>query len=224
MADLSQVAVIFDLDGTLADTAPDIHATANRVMAGFGFGPLSFATVQGFVGRGLPNLVARLLETHGATPDGPLLSPAIARFETEYLTAHDLTRLYPGVREALRSLVQRGAQLAICTNKPHGPALALLGHLGLLEAMALVIGGDSLAQRKPHPGPLLHCVQELGRARAVYVGDSEVDAETAQAAGVPFALFTEGYRHGPVESLPHHRAFADFKALPDIVADMIAAG
>ena len=102
MADLSQVSVIFDLDGTLIDSAPDIHATANRVMAGFGFPALSLPQVQAFVGKGLPNLVARLLEHHGAAPEGPLFAPAMARFETEYLTSHARTRPYPGVPSALR--------------------------------------------------------------------------------------------------------------------------
>jgi ribulose-phosphate 3-epimerase len=104
VADLSDVAVIFDLDGTLIDSAPDIHATANRVMADFGFAALSLPQVQQFVGKGLPNLVARLLAHHGQNPAGPLFAPAMARFETEYLSAHGLTTLYPGVLDALQSL------------------------------------------------------------------------------------------------------------------------
>ena len=218
MADLSDVAVIFDLDGTLIDSAPDIHATANRVMADFGFAALSLPQVQQFVGKGLPNLVARLLAHHGQNPAGPLFAPAMARFETEYLSAHGLTTLYPGVLDALQSLQASGAALGLCTNKPLAPAQAILRHFGLSPLFAAILGGDSLPVRKPDPEHLHATARALGRATVIFVGDSEVDAETAQAAGLPFVLFTEGYRKAPTDQIPHHAAFSTWADLPNAVA------
>ena len=218
MGNLSHLAVIFDLDGTLIDSAPDIHATANRVLGSMGHGPLTMATVQSFVGKGLPNLVARLLEHVGEAPDGPRLAPTIARFETEYLSAHDLTTLYPGVMAALTSLATQGAALGLCTNKPLAPALAVVDHLNLTRHFQAILGGDSLPIRKPDPEHLHATARLLNRASVIYVGDSEVDADTAIAAGVPFLLYTEGYRKSPVDQIAHSAAFDAYSALPDLVA------
>lgn len=217
MADLSTVAVIFDLDGTLIDSALDIHATANRVMGEMGFAALTLAEVQAFVGKGLPNLVARLLERHGEDPAGPHLGPTIARFETEYLTAHRLTTLYPGARLALDHLLASGAALGLCTNKPIGPARAVMDHLNLTPLFAALLGGDSLTCRKPDPEHLHATARALNRRKVIFVGDSEVDADTAKAARVPFLLFTEGYRKSPVDQIPHSAAFADWGQLPALV-------
>ncbi|NCU20941.1 HAD family hydrolase, partial [Candidatus Falkowbacteria bacterium] len=128
-----------------------------------------------------------------------------------------LTVTYPNVRETLDRLAALGHPLAICTNKPLAPTRAVLAHLGLLPLFQVVLGGDSLPVRKPDPAPLFRVLADLGAPRAVYVGDSEVDAATAQAAAMPFALFTEGYRKTPVEALPHDVAFSDFTDLPAIV-------
>lgn len=214
---LAHVAVIFDLDGTLIDSAPDIHATANRVMATMGFAPLTRTEVQAYVGKGMPNLVARLLEHHGQAPEGPLLAPAMARFQTEYLTAHSLTTLYPGVTLALDHLAAAGAALGLCTNKPIAPARAVMDHLGLSRHFTAVLGGDSLPIRKSDPEHLHATARKMMRPKVIFVGDSEVDAETAQAAGVPFLLFTEGYRKAALADIFHTAAFSDWATLPGLV-------
>lgn len=216
------VAAIFDLDGTLIDSAPDIHAAANRVLAAEGLPPQPFAQVKSFIGRGVPHLVDRLLEAAGAAPDGALKDRMLHRFHADYETAVHLTQPYPGVPEALAALAAAGHRMAICTNKPHGPTLAVLRHLGLLGRFAAVIGGDSLPLRKPDPAPLHETRRLLGGGPVVFVGDSEVDAETAVNAGVPFVLYTEGYRKAPVSALPHDAAFADFAALPRLVRQVAA--
>jgi phosphoglycolate phosphatase len=113
--------------------------------------------------------------------------------------------------------------MGVCTNKPLGPTHAALAHFGWQGLFASVIGGDSLAARKPDPAPLLASVAALGGGPAVYVGDSEVDGETAERAGVPFLLFTEGYRKAEVAAIPHRAAFADWSALPDL-AQKAASG
>lgn len=215
--DLAHLSVIFDLDGTLIDSVPDIHATANRVMGELGFAPLARAEVQVFVGKGLPNLVARLLERHGQDPAGALHAPTVTRFEAEYLTAHSLTTVYPGVLGALSQLATRGAALGVCTNKPLAPARAVMDHLGLTPFFPTILGGDSLALRKPHPDHLHATARALGRSQSVFVGDSEVDAETAHAAGVPFLLYTEGYRKSPLDQIVHSAAFDDWADLPSLV-------
>lgn len=216
-ADLAHVAVIFDLDGTLIDSVPDIHATANRVMGTMGFAPLALNQVQRFVGKGLPNLVARLLEHHGQAPDGPLYAPAYAAFEADYLHAHDLTTLYPGAVAALDALRAMGAALGLCTNKPLAPARAVMDRLGLTPRFGVILGGDSLPVRKPDPEHLWATARALNRPHVIFVGDSEVDADTAAAANLPFLLFTKGYRKSPVNQIPHSLAFDDWAALAALV-------
>jgi len=216
--DLSRLAVIFDLDGTLIDSVPNIHATVNRVLGAIGLPETGRATVQSFVGNGLPALIDRLL-AHHAHPASPKdRANLIAAFEADYSARHELTTLYSGVRQALATLTTQGAALGICTNKPIGPARAILDHLVLSPLFAAVLGGDSLAVRKPDPEHLLATARALGRPKAIFVGDSEVDAATAKAAGVPFLFYTEGYRKSPVDSIAHDTAFADWTDLPGLTA------
>lgn len=209
--------VIFDLDGTLIDSAPAIHAVANAVMAGHGYPPLDQATVRGFVGHGVPNLVRRLVAAHGGAPDGPLAKAVLAEFLSRYETDVAGNTVYPGVPEALTALAARGCRLGICTNKPRGAALAALAHVGLGDRFAVIVGGDTLASRKPDPEMLRHSIAALGAGPVLYVGDSAVDALTAANAGVSFALYTEGYRSEPVASLPHDLAFDDWRLFPALV-------
>ncbi|MDM7931014.1 phosphoglycolate phosphatase [Tabrizicola sp.] len=213
-------AIIFDLDGTLIDSAPDIHATANKVFLGKGLQPFPFEVVRGFIGNGVGVLVSRLLQSQGLDGAGPLQAELVASFVKLYEEAFDLTVLYPGVLEALEALAAQGHPMGICTNKPEAPARAALRHFGLDRHMRILIGGDSLAQRKPDPAPLQAAIAALGNGPALFVGDSEVDAETAQAAGIALALFTEGYRKAPVEVLGAKLVFNDFRALPGLVSHL----
>lgn len=211
-------AVVFDLDGTLIDSAPDIQATANAVLAREGRKPLSHEEVRRFIGSGAPAFVRQMRAARDLADSAH--DRLLAAFLEGYETAVDLTRLYPGVWEALETLHEAGHRLGVCTNKPEAPTHAILRHLGLGRWFEVVVGGDTLPVRKPDPAPLRHAFTPLGTGPQVYVGDSEVDAETAVRAAVPFALFTEGYRKGPVSAIPHAAGFAEFKALPGIVADL----
>jgi len=112
--------------------------------------------------------------------------------------------------------------MALCTNKPAAAASSLMRAFDLAQYCPVVVGGDILAATKPHPAPLLEAIRLLGGGSAIFVGDSEVDAETAQAAGVPFVLFTQGYRKTAVTALPHHTAFCAYAALPALVATLSA--
>jgi phosphoglycolate phosphatase len=217
MALAERIGLIFDLDGTLIDSAPDIHATANKVFAARGLPPFSFETVRGFIGNGVGVLVARLLAHQGLPDSGEIHAELVEDFIKNYEEAVDLTKLYPQVYDALETLAALGHPMAICTNKPWAPARAVLRHFDLLQHFPIVIGGDSLAQRKPDPAPLLAAQAQLAVVSVLFVGDSEVDAETARRADVPLALFTEGYRNSPVEAFGAKLVFSDYAALPALI-------
>lgn len=208
--------LIFDLDGTLIDSVPDIHAVSNRVLTAEGLDALDITTVRGFIGKGVPHLVTCLLDAH-AIHDPARAARMVSAFGAIYESAVGLTVPYPGVPETLTDLRDNGHRLAICTNKPVAPARAVLRHLGLLDHFCAVIGGDSAPERKPHPAPLHLARKACGDGPALYIGDSEVDAECAENAGLPLLLYTQGYRKTPVEKLTHAAAFDDFAALPGLV-------
>ncbi|WP_022703091.1 phosphoglycolate phosphatase [Pseudorhodobacter ferrugineus] len=214
-------AVVFDLDGTLIDSAPDIAANANAVLEEMGMSPLPEAQLRGFIGKGVGHLIGQVLAASGQAADGPFHAPMVQRFNARYDTAFENTVIYPSVVPALEALIDAGCVLGICTNKPIAPTHAVLRHLRLDGYFGVVYGGDSLSQRKPDPAPLLAAAKDLGHAQVIYVGDSEVDAETAANAKVPFLIYTEGYRKTPVHDLPHDAAFNDFKQLSGLVAALM---
>ena len=209
-------AIVFDLDGTLIDSAADIHLAGNKVLAAEGLPLVSFEQSRGFVGHGAGVLIERMIAAVGADPARH--AAMLAQFLQHYETAVHQTTLYPNVQNALTALQKDGWALAICTNKPVAPTRAVLAHFGMLQMFPVIFGGDSLPTRKPDPAPLLATIAALGNLPALFVGDSEVDAETAHRAAMPFALYTEGYRKTAVADLPHHAAFDDFAALPDLAA------
>jgi len=214
-------AIVFDLDGTLVDSAPDLHAAANRMLADFGALPLPLDKIVSFIGNGIPTLVRRVMQERGlpAREKDAMTARMLAHYGAY---PADLTRPYPGVVEMLGQLRAAGHVLGLCTNKPHAPSVQILEALGLARFLDVVIGGDSLPVKKPDPAPLHAAFEALhaddAGAGRLYVGDSEIDAETAAAAGCDFALFTKGYRKAPVATLPHMLAFDHHAALPDWVA------
>lgn len=208
--------IVFDLDGTLIDSAPDIHAAANLMLAGEGAASLDLKTVTSFIGNGLPKLVERAMRARG------IAMSEHARLDKVMLDFYDrdpatLTRLYPGLDSLLPGLKAAGHRLGVCTNKPEAPTRTILDVFGITELFDVIIGGDTLPVKKPDPAPLKAAFEALGEGARLYVGDSEVDAECAERAGVPIALFTEGYRKVPVDELTHAYAFADFGDLAGIV-------
>jgi len=212
-------SIVFDLDGTLIDSAPDICAIANSVLSEEGAAPLTLAEATSFVGEGAARFIERARAARGVadTRHADMLAAFVARYDT----AHDLTVTYPGTLETLDVLHTAGHRMAICTNKPEAPARAVLAHFGLLERFDAVIGGDTLQTRKPDPEMLLAAFAPLSDGPRLYVGDSETDAETARRAGLPFLLFTEGYRKAAVADLPHAAAFSCWSDLPGLVAELL---
>jgi len=211
--------IVFDLDGTLIDSAPDIRAHASAILARDGAAALSMEETRRFIGNGAAVFVARMRAARGI-PDAEQ-ARLLAAFHDGYDEAVERTLPYPGVLQSLDELAGEGHRLGICTNKPLRPCRAVLAHLGLLDRFAVTIGGDSTPVPKPDPAPLRAAFDALGAGAMLYIGDSETDAATAQRAGVPFVLFTEGYRRGPAAGIPHDAAFASFAMLPALVAALL---
>lgn len=210
------ISIVFDLDGTLIDSAPDLGAAVNRMMSDEGQEPFDLPTITSFIGNGLPRLVELAMGARemDMTRHAALTQDVLGHYKS---ANGAYTTLYPGAIESLNTLKTNGHLLGLCTNKPIDAARDVLEQFDLGDLFGAVIGGDSLATRKPDPAPLLATFEALGTP-GIYVGDSEVDAETAQRAEVPFALYTEGYRRTPVAVLPHKWSFSDFNALAAIVA------
>ena len=211
--------IVFDLDGTLIDSAPDIQKIANAALEKIEVAPISVQETHAFIGEGIHIFVKKMRNARDV-PDSyqeTLLNDVIASYDS----AVTLTNMYPGVRNALNDLSQ-SHRLGICTNKLYRPCVAVLRHLGIDHFFDAVWGGDNRLARKPDPSPLLAAFDELGTGPCIYVGDSEVDAETAKRANVPFLLFTNGYRKSPVDAIPHTVAFDNFDALSDEVSSILS--
>jgi phosphoglycolate phosphatase len=212
---MSRARIVFDLDGTLIDSAPDIQGIANALLEQEGAPAISLAQTHDFIGKGVGVFVERLCALRGLPASKH--AGLTAAFVQRYMTAYELTKLYPGVREMLDGLGGTHS-LGICTNKVIAPCHAVLKHLNVAHHFGTVIGGDSLPTRKPDPEMLHAAFDGLGSGPRIYVGDSEVDAETAQRAGVPFLLFTAGYRKSPIDRIPHDAAFDSHAELEALVA------
>jgi phosphoglycolate phosphatase len=184
--------VVFDLDGTLADTARDLSAAANHVRRQSGLADLPVEQVRDYIGEGARRLLERVLPGF-ATDDVDRAFESFLRYYEGHLL--DCTRLYPGVDELLVRLTGAGVTCSVVSNKPVAFCRALLTGLGVLDRFAAVIGGDSLTARKPDPCGIEHVRAMTGtaRERMLLVGDSDIDAKTAIAAGVAFCAVTWGF-------------------------------
>ncbi|WP_164659592.1 phosphoglycolate phosphatase [Tropicibacter sp. Alg240-R139] len=215
-------SIVFDLDGTLIDSAPDIAAAVNAMLADEGYESLEQATVTSFVGHGILHLTGLVIRHVGLNMDRhtELTAATLAHYNQ---SSSALTAVYPGVIDALDTFQARGLKMGICTNKPEASARHELKMFNLERYFDVVIGGDSLSKRKPDPAPLQTAFDSLGPRQHIFVGDSEVDAETAQRAGVPFLLFTSGYRKTPVAELPHTATFDDSAGLIAAVDQLLGS-
>lgn len=209
--------IVFDLDGTLIDSAPDIRAIANTLLSDIDKPGLTLGETRAFIGEGAAVFIQRMMAARSieAEPDmhRKLLATFIARYET--MPVEPL--YYPGVLPLLTQLQAQKHCLAICTNKPEGPTRAVLRQSGLIDMVDGFIAGGMISTRKPDPAMLHHVISELSDAQTLYVGDSETDAETAMRAGVSFALFSGGYHKGKVEEIHHDWLFSHFDELGGIV-------
>lgn len=216
-------AVIFDLDGTLCDSAPDLHASANTMLATMDLEALPLKLVRDFIGNGVPKLVERVMLASDIQ-FSPGRHAELTKVFEEIYAANPIakTQLYPGVLDVLVVLQADGCVMGVCTNKVQHISIRVLEGLKIDGYFGSVIGGDSLPTHKPDPAMMHACISELRAKNAIYVGDSEVDAATAVAAKLPFILFSEGYRKSPVCDIQHDARFQDFSSLPEIIAGIFA--
>ena len=214
---LRRTTLVFDLDGTLVDSAPDIAAAVNALFTELGLPAVELALIRRMIGDGAPVLLERALAHVAATHAAADLMP---RFSVHYgKNAVRLTTVYPAVAETLIQLRDLGCRLGVCTNKPIGPTRAVLAALGLDALIEAVVGGDSLPQRKPAPEPLLAVIRALGGTpdNAVLIGDSAVDLACAEAAGVPAIIIPSGYGMAEPKATLIAAGFAE---LPRVIAEL----
>jgi phosphoglycolate phosphatase len=222
-------AVIFDLDGTLVDTAPDIAAAVDRALLDLSLPAAGLDRVRGWVGNGAAILLQRALRDAGVD-SAEAQERALALFLRHY--AEEFTarsQLYPGTAQALAGLAARGQRLAVCTNKPTSFVAPLLRHFGIARHFAFCVGGDDLPEKKPHPAPLLHLARQLGlpAGDCLMVGDSSNDVAAARAAGMAVVAVSYGYNHGAPIRDTHPDAVIDslleLRSLIDAVPDPVHA-
>jgi phosphoglycolate phosphatase len=206
--------VVFDLDGTLVDSASDIAEAVNRTMADWSLPRVEEALIRGWIGDGARALVTSAFAHSGKAIEVDEVMPGFMAHYAECLLLYPT--VYPGVVETLRELRDRSVAVAVCTNKPERFVRPLLDALDLGGYFEVIVGGDTLPERKPSAVPLLHVVDRFGLqpARCLMVGDSATDVETAAAAEMPMALVTYGYLRGvDPHSVPGVRVIDDMREL-----------
>ncbi len=217
-------AVLFDLDGTLLDTAADISVALNRALAEQKLRELPPAEVRALIGGGVPALIERAVARLGADAAAADAAVLLARFTFHYERTLQLeqiqTRAYPGVADGLAELRALGLSLAVATNKPRQAAIDLLARFGLAGEIQAVVGGDSVVHRKPHAQPLLQACAELKvrPLEALMVGDSLTDVLAARAAGLAVVCVPYGYSEGvDPRALPCDAFVQTLRELPAVL-------
>lgn len=196
-------AILFDLDGTLAHTLPQLSIAASQVAQAMGIEPPSLSSMSNYVGNGVAMLLGRVIlgrhdiDLKDIKPEE--LTKARELFSQFYTQGLDKNfEVYPGVKEGIIAFHDQGIKLGVVTNKPHSFALPLLSYMGLDQYMGCILGGEVLEQRKPDPAPLLYVCEQLGvkPEDALMVGDSINDVKAGQNANMPTVVFTYGYDGG----------------------------
>jgi phosphoglycolate phosphatase len=218
--------IVFDLDGTLVDTAPDLIETLNAILRRHDVAAVAFDQARSMIGAGVKPLLQRALASKGLE----LPPDEVEALYQEYLAlyaAHiaDRSRPFPGLEAALDQLAARGCRLAVCTNKLEWLSVRLLEQLGLASRFAAICGQDTFAMRKPDPEMLRLTIARAGGAfrHAIMVGDSMTDVATARAAGVPVVAVDFGYTEIPPRDLGADRLISRFEALVPAVEDLLPA-
>lgn len=211
--------LLLDLDGTLVDSAPDLAAATNRLMAARGLACFSLPEVIGMIGDGVAVLVARALAARGLPPDATAVEAFLADYRNH---ATDATRPYPGVEAGIRAIRAAGWRLAVCTNKPEALARTILAATGLLDMFAAIGGGDSYPTRKPDPAHLLATLAAAGgeQAAAVMVGDHHNDVAAAAGAAIPCIFAQWGYGRS-LEGASAAAQAASFSEVPMLAARLL---
>jgi len=224
LARMSRPVILFDLDGTLADTAADLCETLNVILEMHGRERVPEERVRHLVGGGARLLLERGYRETGEPASEEALDLSFHEF-IDYYGRHiaDHTKLWPGMRDQLDWLSEHGALMAVCTNKVEGLSRKLLEMLGIDHYFPVVIGGDTLPVKKPDPEHLFEAIRQLGgmRENAVMVGDSETDVYAAKNAGLPCICVSFGYTRVPVAELDAEAVIDHFNEFPAALAKLL---
>jgi phosphoglycolate phosphatase len=216
--------VVFDLDGTLVDTAPDLIDTLNLILGRHDYPAVAFEEARGMVGAGVKILLQRGLASKHIVPPADEIDRLFEEY-LEHYAAHiaDRSRPFPGLTDALDALEAEGFILAVCTNKLEGLSVLLLDKLGLSPRFKAVVGQDTFGMRKPDPAVLRLTVERAGGdpARAVMVGDSMTDVSTAKAAGIPIVAVDFGYTDVPPADFKAEKLISHFNELHTAVRALV---
>ena len=209
--------IVFDLDGTLVDSAPDLADTLDELLVELGMTPIGLTKTRQLIGHGVDNLVRRGLESSGYSHDATKIGDCIERFHKLYsLNLLRKTIPYPGVGTVIKHLREDHWSLAVCTNKLERHAFQILRDLKLSAAFDLIVGPDTFGGAKPDPTILLQTIRTLGNENrlTIMVGDSEVDLATGAAAGIPVIAVTYGYAKTPFHAHDPELVVDSFYAIP----------
>ena len=214
-------AIVIDLDGTLLHTAPELAESANRMLRDMGRAPVSQNLLMSYIGNGIHWLVKRALtgDMH-AEPDVALFDKALPIFEKHYTELATQSKPFQNVVKGLDAMKAAGFRLGCITNKLARYTDPILKSSGLASYFEIVVAGDTLPEKKPHPMPLLHSAKFFGVPieQLLLVGDSLSDAQAARSAGCPIICVPYGYNHGePVETLKVDAVIPDLAALMPLI-------
>lgn len=201
---MRDLTIVFDLDGTLVETAPDLVHATNHALSLCGLEPVAAEEIRPFISFGARAMIKKGLEVHGHRVSDALFETLFSSFLSYYADNIAVgSHVFPGLEECLERLSRRGARLAVCTNKREALSRKLLDALDLSKRFAALAGRDTFPVYKPHPDHLRGAVRLAGGdpQRAVMIGDSDVDVATAKAAGIPIIAVTFGYTDVPVHDL-----------------------
>lgn len=212
--------IVFDLDGTLIHSAPDLQLASNEALKAIGRAPLDLATIISFIGDGVEKLVWRCLDATGGNNETLQREVLVHFLEVYSKNMTTYTRPYAGVVKALEQFRSNGVKLGICTNKPTEPARMICEKLNIAHYFDVILGAEPGQAKKPDPVSLATSIEALGSdpEHALYVGDSSIDFQTARNASVPFRLFSGGYLNAPLPDLHKADRFGDWSEHGIVVA------
>ena len=220
MTHKSSATLLFDLDGTLADTAPDLCAAMNYILSTKGLEPVPTEIVRGVIGGGARMILKRGLAYRNVSLSEAELNKDVDDFVTWYMDNIDTyTEIFPHVEDILQTAQKADIGLAVVTNKRFDLSEKLLTRLGLLKYFGTLVAGDTLPTRKPDPGMIYEAMKRLDGdpSQTIMVGDSAADTQAAQNAGIPCICVTFGYSLEPVQSLGAEAIIDNYESFYDIV-------
>ncbi|MEM5517410.1 phosphoglycolate phosphatase [Henriciella sp. AS95] len=212
--------IIFDLDGTLVDSAPDLHAALNDCLTRSGYDPVAFDLIHGMIGEGAKAMIRKALTHQGEQVSETVVDDLWGDFLNHYReNLCHLSSLYPGVETALDEIAAAGATLAVCTNKPQALSEAVLSGFGIFERFAAIVGADAVPDKKPNGDHVLEALRRAGgdQRRSMMIGDSQIDERAARNAGLPFVFAPFGYGPEPVDLSKVSGVYETYGDLPGLI-------